>query len=629
MKTFSMIWAPVALCALALAVSCQKKEIEEPTPEPAESQVQLRTFTCVIAGDTESKVAIDADGKTTWEAGDEILVHGYRYPQNKTVTLTAADISADGKTATITVDVSDMDPVSGENPPYYAAYPAGAYISPEENYNNYYSAFGNTNLPLMAAYAEGDTFVFSNLCAVMSFSIDGDFDSYIFTGNDSEVVGYDNYVVKLTGATMDFKSWKTANPKTSISGSVSSGVNYICLPYKVEFSKGFKILFVKDDEIVKYVANKNEYTIRHGDFLPLGDLTSYLKTYVPSHESAIPTENAIDLSADGTANSYIVYASSDPEAVYKFKSVKGNSAESVGKVNSVEILWETWNNTETVTENSVIAAADYEGDYIYFQMPETSIHAGNAVIAAKNATGTILWSWHIWVPSTTITLVSEANYSAKQTMDRNLGALVSAAADAPAPVGSFGLLYEWGRKDPFPGLGVASGSTSATVAGGAITYQGTRMTVEEAIQNPTVYAYATAWTPAETATTADGVLWGETTKTVYDPCPVGYMLPQRAGTDFWKGTQMKDYSGFTYSADNALFTMGSLVFPFAGYIDNSGELHKKAGLRSILWSGRWDSGTENGYGFYAYLDSDGPYFKRTSIARSRGGSVRCVAEASE
>ena len=107
------------------------------------------------------------------------------------------------------------------------------------------------------------------------------------------------------------------------------------------------------------------------------------------------------------------------------------------------------------------------------------------------------------------------------------------------------------------------------------------------------------------------------------------MLPQRASTDFWKGTQMATFDGFTYSADNAVFTMGSLVFPFAGYIDNSEELHKKAGLRSILWSGRWDSGTENGYGFYGYLDSDGPYFKRTSVVRSRAGSVRCVAEAAE
>ena len=294
-----------------------------------------------------------------------------------------------------------------------------------------------------------------------------------------------------------------------------------------------------------------------------------------------------------------------------------------------------WNNAETVTENSVIAAVDFEkkaeNDYytMVFKMPAT-LHAGNAVLAAKDAGGNILWSWHIWVPETVITTVNEADFSSKLTMSRNLGALVDAIAGSSAPVGSFGLLYEWGRKDPFPGLGTATGASAATVAtapGVSFAYQSARLSIEESIQSPTTYAYSSgSWTPEATATTEDGTLWGETTKTIYDPCPVGYMLPQRGSSNFWKGTQMKDVSGFSDNSANASFVLGSLVFPLAGYIDNSSDAQKKAGLRSIVWSGRWDSGTQNAYGFYAYLDSDGPYFKRTSIARSRAGSVRCVAE---
>ena len=334
------------------------------------------------------------------------------------------------------------------------------------------------------------------------------------------------------------------------------------------------------------------------------------------------TDPAVNLGKEGTANSYIVEAAGE----YKFPAVKGNTEDSVGEVATAELLWETWNNQEEVTANSVIASVEYKEGYIRFSTPG-SLHAGNALIAAKDAEGKILWSWHIWIPADEIALVTEAQYSTKAIMDRNLGALEAAVADAPAPVESFGMLYEWGRKDPFPGLGVTSGTGAATVAGTAITYQDTRMTLEEAIQNPTVYVKTVkSWTPEATATTDDGALWGETTKTVYDPCPVGYMLPQRLSTDFWKGTNMATVTGFSYSVENGNFAYGALVFPIAGYLDKD-EGHKKAGERSLLWSGRWDSGTENGYGFFSDATASEPSFKRSSQNRTRGGSVRCVAEA--
>ena len=67
------------------------------------------------------------------------------------------------------------------------------------------------------------------------------------------------------------------------------------------------------------------------------------------------------------------------------------------------------------------------------------------------------------------------------------------------------------------------------------------------------------------------------------------------------------------------------MFPFAGYIDDGGEGQKKAGTRTIVWSGRWDSGTVNGYGLYGYTD-DGVAFRNQGNVRARGGSVRCVTE---
>ena len=334
------------------------------------------------------------------------------------------------------------------------------------------------------------------------------------------------------------------------------------------------------------------------------------------------TDPTVDLSKDATANCYVVNAAGD----YKFATVKGNTEESVGEVASAAVLWETWNNQETVTAGSVIASVSYADGYIKFSAPGK---AGNAVIAAKDAAGTVLWSWHIWIPQTEIGVVADSNFSEKKTMTRNLGALVDATFDTPTTVESFGLLYEWGRKDPFPGLGVLSGAGAITIAG-EVTYQEGAMSVEDAIKKPNVYAYVAKsdWAAAGTDT---ATLWGETAKSVYDPCPAGYMLPQRnKSCAFWSGTKWTaaDADPFHLNEANCSFTVGSLVFPIAGYIDDGGEGQKKAGTRTIVWSGRWDSGTVNGYGLYGYTD-DGIAFRNQGNVRARGGSVRCVAEAAE
>lgn len=327
-----------------------------------------------------------------------------------------------------------------------------------------------------------------------------------------------------------------------------------------------------------------------------------------------------NLGKTATANCYLVTEAGE----YKFPTVKGNTEESVGTVAKAALLWETWNNQEAVTPNSVIASVDYADGFISFATPET-LKPGNALIAALDANDVVLWSWHIWIPATEIGIVDDANFSVKKTMSRNLGALVDATIDAPSTVESFGMLYEWGRKDPFPGLGVLSGAGAITVAG-TVTSQEGPMSVEDAIKNPTVYVYKAKgdWAADGTNTAS---LWGESTKALYDPCPVGYMLPARnKSCAFWAGTKWTATTEpFVLSEENVSFSVGTLVFPIAGYVDDGGEGQKKAGTRTIVWSGRWDSGTVNGYGLYGYTD-DGIAFRNQGNVRSRGGSVRCVTE---
>lgn len=73
---------------------------------------------------------------------------------------------------------------------------------------------------------------------------------------------------------------------------------------------------------------------------------------------------------------------------------------------------------------------------------------GNALIAARDETGTILWSWHIWLcgddPDAAV-----QHYGEVGVMDRHLGAW------SPSQSGCF---YQWGRKEPFPPFAEATGS---------------------------------------------------------------------------------------------------------------------------------------------------------------------------
>ena len=65
------------------------------------------------------------------------------------------------------------------------------------------------------------------------------------------------------------------------------------------------------------------------------------------------------------------------------------------------------------------------------------------MIAVKD--GAILWSWHIWYPEAEVAgIASKTGY---EVMNMNLGAMRNTAGD----VSSYGLLYQWGRKDPFVG----------------------------------------------------------------------------------------------------------------------------------------------------------------------------------
>lgn len=236
------------------------------------------------------------------------------------------------------------------------------------------------------------------------------------------------------------------------------------------------------------------------------------------------------------SNCYMVAAAGR----YCFRAgFKGNSTESVGTPLSARLLWKDRSGAEMIS-----GVAFDKGDVLF----TSDGSAGNAVIAVysgENCTGTILWSWHIWFTGADITAldcrfspVSGSAYSgnAYVVMDRNLGATSS----TPGDVGTLGLLYQWGRKDPFVGSAKIDKSELKPIYDNddkVIPLKSSSVgTVEYAVAHPCEWLTGSRdWLKVR-----DNTLWGnpqgykfpsKTYKSKYDPCPAGYKV---APPDTWK-----------------------------------------------------------------------------------------------
>ena len=228
------------------------------------------------------------------------------------------------------------------------------------------------------------------------------------------------------------------------------------------------------------------------------------------------------LSSPESANSYII---SEP-GFYTLETVKGNSSESVGRVVSVAVLWESFGTSTTPRVGDLIKKVAYNNGYLYFQTADT-FREGNAVIAAKDANGRILWSWHIWL--TDQPQGQEYFNNAGTMMDRNLGA----TSATPGDVGALGLLYQWGRKDPFLGSSSISSSTLAksTIAWPSpVSSNSSNGTIEYATAHPTTFITHNSsncdWYYTGSEST-DNTRWttSDKAKSIYDPCPAGWRVP--------------------------------------------------------------------------------------------------------
>lgn len=370
------------------------------------------------------------------------------------------------------------------------------------------------------------------------------------------------------------------------------------------------------------------------------------------------TSNSIDLSltADGQyvpANCYIVCTCGS----YYFKATKGNSHDTmVGPSDvsvRVEVLWESFGTGVTPNKGELIKSVEYRNTYVMFQTSDT-FKKGNAVIALKDTGDNVLWSWHIWF--TDYPQEQEYYNGAGIMMDRNLGAISSVPDSRDfRSVTTRGLLYQWGRKDPFLGSINTSNSyydkvetaSSTAMWSSDVVSDSSTGTIEYSVSNPLTFIHGNKhnndWYYTGSSA-VDDARWtaSDNEKSIYDPCPAGWRVPDggRSNGIWAKASGVNnemDFSHFeNYPYDNNNFGMNfsgkfggaSIIwYPVSGKRNADGS-YTKPGSGGYFWSASpYDN--DSRYLYYAYTmacGSNGNVATHSTGSRADALSVRCQKE---
>ena len=395
--------------------------------------------------------------------------------------------------------------------------------------------------------------------------------------------------------------------------------------------------------------------------------------------------NAIE-NGSTNANSYTSHATAgNSKVLYNFQDHAGHNIDNPwiektngganASVDGAEVVWA--DATDLVHSPSIKHVG---GDaFLDFEVKASDIQSGNAVVAVKKG-GTTVWSWHLWFapkdaldkikvtnhqnvnyyftkealgwkptqwsgstydkPRTVKVKVEQtvANNSTKQTAVINI-------TQKPGNVRKGATtLYQFGRKDAFPGVDVSKLAANSHFTENA----GDNMSIKNGIQHPDLYytdgsnwrnnyGYYNLWSADNTVTGSYNVgNDNPVVKTVYDPSPVGFKMPannaftgftadgQNVGTMNVDGTgNLQTYpNNFGHNFWTSSSKTATIYFPASGWrYYNDGSLFN-VGTRGGYWSAV-PSNTKDG----CYLDFIYGYVNPLAyINRTYGFAARPVSE---
>ena len=526
----------ICLSAIIALTSCQEELM--PQQKPVADRVPSE-FHGTIEEMDATKTYLDEFNNVRWAIGDQITIFaGNTLAERYQVTddshgKTSADFdyirsSSFAGGSDITNNIAfypysgDIDCAYGDsNSPVESYVLTGVVLPSVQEYAA--DSFGPGAAPMVAVTGSADEYglKFRNICGGLKLQVLGNdrIASVRLTGNGGEVlcgpaeikafVDYSVPSITMTGDDTEV----TLDCGEGVQLNMDEATSFIISLPPMEFAEGFTVELTDVDGGKMTVTASVANTITRSSLLRMPAIT-----YVS------------DLSAKGTANSYIV----SQKGAYKIRTVKGNSDESVGEAASAEVLWESFGTDVIPNVGDLVKDAEYSDGYISFKTADT-FKEGNAVIAAKDEAGNILWSWHIWLVEDEIK-EHEYAFGAGTLMDRNLGA----TSAVPGEIETFGLLYQWGRKDPFLGSSSKSDDPNYTgdIALSTIVWPDYYKTEGEDVLDLSIASpiqFITNWPEDKELET----LWNKK-KTIYDPCPPGWMVATESSIK-GSGIEMSDF----------------------------------------------------------------------------------------
>ena len=317
--------------------------------------------------------------------------------------------------------------------------------------------------------------------------------------------------------------------------------------------------------------------------------------------------------------------------------------------------------------------------YLDFEVKQADIKSGNAVVAVtKN--GTVLWSWHLWfAPKDALDKIKVTNhqnknydftkealgwkpiqwsgstYSSARTVKvkveqtvANNGTKQEAVINITQNPGSVKkgatTLYQFGRKDAFPGVDKSKLATNSHFTENA----GDNMSIMNGIQHPdryyaggsnwnNNYGYYNLWSADNTVTGGWNVGNDNlVVKTVYDPSPVGFKMPannaftgftadgKNDGTKNVDGTDVEQTfsNNFGHNFWTSSSKTATIYFPASGFRFSNGGALTDVGRSGYYWLAVPGS-SSNGCDLLFHSFNVRPL---SDDARSFGFAVRPVSE---
>ena len=354
-----------------------------------------------------------------------------------------------------------------------------------------------------------------------------------------------------------------------------------------------------------------------------------------------------------------------------------------GANNGVDGAEVVWADADNLVHSPSITRVGGDA-FLDFEVKAADIQSGNAVVAVTKSDGagskTVLWSWHLWfapkdaLDKITVTNHQNKNYDftkealgwkpiqwsgstyssartvkvkVEQTVANNGTKQVAVLNITQNPGGKkegITTLYQFGRKDAFPGVDKSKLATNSHFTENA----GDNMSIMNGIQHPDFYytggsnwnsnyGYYNLWSADNTVTGGWNVgNDNSVVKTVYDPSPVGFKMPannaftgftadgKNDGTKNVDGTD--DLQTFSNNFGHNFWTSSSkkatINFPASGFRFSNGGSLTDVGRSGYYWLAVPGS-SSNGCDLLFHSFNVRPL---SDDARSFGFAVRPVSE---